>query len=217
MSAELDELAIADEPATWATLGFAVEGDACVVGGVRIRLAGRDAGRGLVSWSLRGIKRAELDGLPTTRSDAGEPPDAPSHPNGVTTLDHVVAITPDLDRTVAALQAAGLDLRRIREQPTPAGAPRQAFFRLGPVILEVVQEPQEAIAAGGGPDRRAFFWGLAFRVADIDATVAALGEHVSPARPAVQPGRRIATLKRSAGLALPVALMTAPGAPAAGA
>ncbi|HYV15759.1 MAG TPA: VOC family protein [Conexibacter sp.] len=208
MSAELDELAIADEPATWATLGFVVEGDACVVGGVRIRLVGREVGRGLVSWSLRGIERVELDGLPTTRSDAGEPSDAPSHPNGVTTLDHVVAITPDLDRTVAALQAAGLDLRRIREQPTPAGAPRQAFFRLGPVILEVVQEPQEAIAAGGGPDRPAFFWGLALRVADIDATVAALGEHVSPARPAVQPGRRIATLRRSAGLGIPVALMT---------
>ena len=36
-----------------------------------------------------------------------------------------------LDRSVRALQAAGLDLRRVREQPTPAGAPRQAFFRLG--------------------------------------------------------------------------------------
>jgi catechol 2,3-dioxygenase-like lactoylglutathione lyase family enzyme len=214
MTPTIDELAIADEPATWATLGFAVEGDACVVGGVRIRLVGREMGRGLVSWSLRGIERVELDGLPTTRAEVGEPPDAPSHPNGVTGLDHVVAITPDLERTVAALQAAKLDLRRIREQPTPAGAPRQAFFRLGPVILEVVQQPEEAIAAGGGPDRPAFFWGLAFRVGDIDTTVARLGEHVSAVRPAVQPGRRIATLKRSAGLALPVALMTPPGAPA---
>ena len=120
----------------------------------------------------------------------------------------MVAITPVLERTVAALQAAGLDLRRIREEPTPAGAPRQAFFRLGATILEVVQEPPEAIERGGGPDRPAFFWGLAFLASDLDATVAGLGDKVSEARDAVQPGRRIATLRRAAGLSLPVALMT---------
>ena len=210
----LAELTIADEPAAWAALGFAVESDLCVIGAVRIRLAGSAAGRGLVSWTLRGVSSVELDGLPTTVSDEPAPTtDAPVHPNGVTTLDHVVAITPALDRTVAALQAAGLDLRRIREEPTPAGAPRQAFFRLGPVILEVVQAPEGAIAKGGGPDRSAFFWGLALRTEDIDATVALLGEHASGPRPAVQPARRIATLRRSAGLGIPVALMTPPVAP----
>jgi hypothetical protein len=212
MPTTIAALTVADESTTWAALGFAVEGETCVVGDVRIRLAGRPAGRGLVSWTLGGVASVELDGLPTELSDEPAPTTAPVHPNGITVLDHVVAITPALDRTVAGLQQAGLDLRRIREEPTPAGAPRQAFFRLGPVILEVVQEPPEAIAAGGGPERPAFFWGLAFRVEDIDETVARLGEHVSPARPAVQPGRRIATLRRSAGLAVPVALMTPPGA-----
>jgi hypothetical protein len=225
-SVTIDELAIADEPATWVALGFAVEGEACRVGGVRIRLAGRGPGRGIVSWTLRGVASTELDGLPTRRADAaaktGSDSSAPTstdpaatgtasalpHPNGIAALDHVVAITPALDRTVAALQAAGLDLRRVREEPTPAGAPRQAFFRLGETILEVVQEPQEAIERGGGTDRPAFFWGLALVAPDLDATVAALGEHASPIRPAVQPGRRIATLRRSAGLALPVALMS---------
>lgn len=215
MPPEIAELTIADEPATWAALGFALDDDRCIVGGVQIRLAGREAVRGLVRWSLSGIANTDLDGLPTNRSDEWVPVgDAPPHPNGIATLDHVVAITPALDRTVAALQHAGLDLRRIREEPTPAGAPRQAFFRLGPVILEVVQAPDDAIERSGGSDGPAFFWGLAFRVEDIDATVAQLGEHVSPVRPAVQPGRRIATLKRSAGLAVPVALMTPPGAPA---
>jgi hypothetical protein len=231
--ATIQELRIADEPATWATLGFAVEGDVCRVGNVPIRLAGRGARRsatsGLVGWTLRGAASERLDGLPTRRVDdaaslgdaatgaapAG-PDHAPSagpatttHPNGITGLDHVVAITPALDRTVVALQAAGLDLRRVREEPTPAGAPRQAFFRLGKVILEVVQAPDDAIERSGGPDGPAFFWGLAFKVADIDATVAAIGEErCSGPRPAVQPGRRIATLRRSAGVALPVALMT---------
>ena len=107
------------------------------------------------------------------------------------------------------LQGAGLDLRRIREEPTPAGAPRQAFFRLGTVILEVVQEPVE-VRERAGVDRPAFFWGLAFVAPDLDATVAVLGDQVSEIRPAVQPGRRIATLRRSAGLSVPVALITPP-------
>lgn len=205
----VDELTVADPPEAWASLGFALEGDACVIGGVRIRLAGRDVGSGLVGWALRDLEATELGGLPTERSERPPPEAAPAHPNGITGLDHVVAITPDLDRTVAALQAAGLDLRRVREEPTPAGAPRQAFFRIGTVILEVVQEPEEAIErAGGGRGRPAFFWGLAFIAPDLDATVAGLGERVGEPRDAVQPGRRIATLRRPAGLSVPVALMT---------
>ena len=208
MPVEIDELTVADAPAAWKAVGFEVDGDTCAVGGVRIRLAGRDAGRGLTGWSLRGVGSAELDGLATARSDREPPAGASQHPNGVVSLDHVVAITPALERTVAALERAGLDLRRIREEPTPAGAPRQAFFRLGAVILEVVQEPDEAIERGGGPDRPAFFWGLAFVAPDLDATAAELGDDVGEIRPAIQPGRRIATLRRSAGLGLPVALIT---------
>jgi hypothetical protein len=204
----IDELTIADEPEAWEALGFAVEGDACVLGEVRIRLAGEAAGKGLVGWSLREVEAAELDGLATERSQRSFPEARAEQPNGVTVLDHVVAITPALERTVAALEEAGLDLRRIREEPTPAGAPRQAFFRLGPSILEVVQEPPEAIERGGGAERPAFFWGLAFLAPDLEATVARLGAGAGEVRPAVQPGRRIATLGRSAGLALPVALMT---------
>jgi hypothetical protein len=206
----IDELVVADAPEAWSALGFEVDGDTCVVDGVRIRLAGSDAGKGLTGWSLRGVEGTELDGLSTTRSDRVPPSESPVHSNGITALDHVVAITPTLDRTVAVLRGAGLDLRRIREEPTPAGAPRQAFFRLGATILEVVQEPPEAIERGGGTDRPAFFWGLAFIAPDLDATVAGLGDRVSEVRAAVQPGRRIATLRRSAGLSVPVALITPP-------
>lgn len=204
----IDELVAADEPRAWEALGFEPDGDTVVVGEVRIRAAGADAGQGLVGWSLRGAAGSELDGLPTRSSERPAPASAPAHANGVTGLDHVVAITPRLERTVAALESAGLDLRRIREEPTPAGAPRQAFFRLGSAILEVVQEPEEVVERNG-PDRPAFFWGLAFVSADLDATVASLGEEqVSEPRDAIQPGRRIATLRRAAGLACPVALMT---------
>jgi len=207
----IDELTVADAPQAWAALGFALEGDACVLGEVRIRLAGPEAGSGLVGWSLRGIRSSQLDGLPTERSQRPPPPPAPEHPNGVTAVDHVVAITPALERTVAALEEAGLDLRRIREEPTPAGAPRQAFFRLGATILEVVQEPDEVLERGG-TDSPAFFWGLAFAVPEIDAAVARLGEGAGEVRDAVQPGRRIASLRGAAGLSVPVALITPPPA-----
>jgi hypothetical protein len=209
MPPTLDELTVADRAEVWEACGFEIEGDSCVVGETRIRLAPRDGARGLTSWSLRELASTELDGLQTSRSDRLPPAEPRPHPNGVTALDHVVAISSDLDRTVGALQAAGLDLRRLREEPTPAGAPRQAFFRLGEPILEVVQAPAEAIERTGG-DRPAFFWGLAFLAPDLEATVTSLGDHVSEVRDAVQPGRRIATLRRSAGLSLPVALITPP-------
>ncbi|HYM55733.1 MAG TPA: VOC family protein [Solirubrobacteraceae bacterium] len=205
----IDELTLADEPARWAALGFAVDDGGCRLGMVEVRFAGAEAGRGIVGWSLRDLRSADLDGLPTTISDRPEPEPAPAHPNGVAAIDHIVAMSPDFERSVAALQAAGLDLRRIREEPTPAGAPRQAFFRLGGEILELVKEPEEVVARAGGPDRPARFWGLALLTDDLEETVRRLGEHAGEIRDAVQPGRRIATVRRSAGLAVPLALMSA--------
>jgi hypothetical protein len=205
----VEQITLADDPERWQALGFAVAEGTVQLGAVRIALVGRDTGQGILGWSLRGIESCELDGLPTTRSDSPPPTATIEHPNGVIAIDHVVAMSPRLDRSVQALESAGLDLRRIREQPTPAGAPRQAFFRLGAVILEVVQEPAQAIEQrSDGGDGHARFWGLALLVGDLDRTVSQLAESASEIRSAVQPGRRIATLRRSAGLAVPVALMS---------
>jgi hypothetical protein len=204
----IDEITLADEPDAWDTLGFALADDSCRLGDVTIRLTGNGSERGIVSWSLRDLQDVDLDGLPTSVSTRPLQPPGAEHPNGVLAIDHVVAMSPDFGRSVARIQEAGLDLRRVREVPTPAGAPRQAFFRLGREILELVQEPEEIVARAGGPDRPARFWGLALIAGDLDRTVAALGEHVSEVREAVQPGRRIATVRRSAGLAVAVALMS---------
>jgi hypothetical protein len=204
------EIELADEPERWEALGFTVTGGAVQLGTVRVALAGRRAGKGILGWSLRDIVSTELDGLPTTVSRAPSTRTVPAeHANGITAIDHVVAMSPQLDRGVGALRAAGLDLRRIREQPTPAGAPRQAFFRLGEVILELVQEPNEVLAAReNGRSGPARFWGLALLSEDLELTVGRLGEHASEIRSAVQPGRQIVTVRRSAGLAVPVAVMS---------
>jgi hypothetical protein len=59
---------------------------------------------------------------------------------------------------------------------------------------------------GDGP---AAFWGLTLVSADLDATRAALGDELIGApRDAVQAGRRIATVRRSAGLGTAVAVMS---------
>ena len=210
----IDELLVADDGALWADLGFAVSDGCCELGRVRPRFLPDPSARGIVGWSLRDLVDTELDGLPTTISERPPPSRvAAPHPNGVLAIDHVVAMSPSLDRSVRALQRAGLDLRRIREQPTPAGAPRQAFFRLGPEILELIQEPDDVAQRMGGVDRPARFWGLALRVENLDQTVALLGARAGAIRPAIQPGRRIATLNRLAGLAVPLAVMSAPEAP----
>jgi hypothetical protein len=210
-SPTVDELFIADDPDAWRAAGFALEGDLCEVGAVRLRLEGPGRGRGIVAWSVRGAGSLELDGLPTLASEM-PPADAGRHPNGVVSIDHLVVITPDLDRTAAGLRDAGFDLRRTREGPTPGGSRRQAFFRMGELILELVEAPPGTRIASdpAGPAR---LWGISFLVEELEHTAATLGGLLGAPRAAVQPGRRIATLRKEAGLGPAVAFMTpGPGA-----
>jgi hypothetical protein len=163
-----------------------------------------------VRWSLRDVDGAELDGLPTDTSTR-PPASGRPQPNGVVAIDHVVAFTPDLDRTTAALKDAGLDFRRLREGPTPGGAQRQAFFRMAEVILEVIEAPEGSRMED--PDGPARLWGLAFLVDELETVAELVGDRLGAPRDAVQPGRRIAPVRREAGLGPAVAFMTPrPGA-----
>lgn len=209
MGVELTELVVGDEPAAWERAGFDVDGDVSWVGGVRIRLVGEEQGRGVRSWALtavegRALDDLELDGLPLHRADDGPPRPTTVHRNGVVGFDHVVVASPDLDRTLEAFTAAGLELRRTREIGTPDRPRLQMFFWIGEPILELVgpREPQ-----GDGPSRT---FGLALTVSDIDATAASLGEACGRVKDAVQQGRRIATLRHEPlGMSVPVAFMSA--------
>jgi hypothetical protein len=206
--AQIVSLEVADPPGRWSDLGFAVEGTCCRVGDVVVELGA--AGRGVVSWIVGDA--GALPELPTGggpgpgRSATASGPAGPAapHPNGVTALDHVVVTTPDLARTVAAVEAAGIELRRRRDFGTAEDPRVQAFFRLGPTILEVVGP---AMAVGAGPAR---FWGLAFVVADLRTTASVLGARLQPVVDAVQPGRKIATLDHSAGSTVPMAFLSPP-------
>ena len=184
-------------------MGFTVDAAGnCLIGEVRLVVEGGD--QGLCAWSLDGVDSGGgIDGLAThrapdaTRATAAGP-GVGSHPNGVVAIDHVVVTSPDLARTTSALQAVGMEPRRTRDH----GAMRQIFFRLGPVILELVGPPAPG---GDGPAR---FWGIAFTVADLDATARFLGDRLGRVKDAVQPGRRIASLRKEAGLTVPMAFMS---------
>jgi hypothetical protein len=207
----IDEIQVAADPGAWRAAGFDMAGDVCEVGSVRLRLLGEGPSPGIVSWSVRGPGSPELDGLDTAASQR-EPASGAGHPNGVVAIDHVVILSPELDRTVAVLRAAGFDFRRLREGPTPGGSTRQAFFRLGEVIVEVVQAPAGTTVASD-PHGPARLWGISFLVDNLDETAAVLRELLSEPRAAVQPGRSIATLGRAARLGPAVAFMTPrPGA-----
>ncbi len=189
------ELRLDADPVAWERAGFALAGDQLVVGAVPVRL-GEATG-----WTLAGVSSTELDGLASEITASVEPaPAAAPHPLGASRIDHIVVLTPSLERTSDAFERAGIRCRRVREDGGPSGDLRQAFFRLGEVIVEAVETGDEE-----GPAR---FWGITFAVADLDAAVASLGSGCAPVRDAVQPGRRIAPLRREAGLGLPVALIS---------
>ena len=202
MAVWLDALVTGDEPEAWTSAGFSVDGDEVVVGGVRILCTGDggDSDR----WRLRADDPvpASVDGIATSTTDL-DPPAPTVHPNGVVAFDHVVLRSPDLDRTTDALAALGLDLRRTRDVDLGEHAVQQRFFRMGEVILELVGPPAPA---GDGPCR---IWGYALVTDDIDASVTHLGDRCSAPKTAVQPGRRIATVRtRELGIGPTIALMT---------
>jgi hypothetical protein len=181
MAAQARAILTGGEPAAWRRLGFAVQEDGSAsIGAVRLV-----TGAGELRVEAADLEEERPDGLAMTNTRAA-PVEPVAHPNGALAIDHVVAFTDDLDRTSAALERAGAPLRR-RAEP-------MAFHRLGPLIVEVVQ-------TGAQPA----LWGFVVIVSDLDACA---GPLVGTARPAVQPGRRIATVRPEAGLPVPLAFMT---------
>ena len=99
-------------------------------------------------------------------------------------LDHVVLLVPDIEAAVAVLGEAGMSPRlrvEVKGRPT-------AFFRVGP-LLEVIESPVRAPVIYG-----------AALVTDEPLEVVALrwrsmGRDVTDPKPAIQPGRRIMTVR----------------------
>lgn len=195
-------LTVGDGPDAWRSLGFTVDDDRLSVGGVTIHLAGDQGPRGLLAWSLEPAVGEAVDGLVSQPAPPSVPP--VDHDNGVTAVDHVVVGTPHVDRTLQALAAIDLHPRR-RVEGIRGGDRAYAFLLLGTCVLEVIGPRTHDPTRTPGP---AAFVGLAFVADDLDAVTALPGVAGAP-RDAIQPGRRIVTLRGPEhDVSVPVAVLT---------
>src|SRR5215211_5603294 len=109
-------LALPGEHQAWEPVGFA-PGEP--IGDVALAY-----GAPALELAIEGLQDEAPDGLPLLQAAPGPPAGHGAHPNGALVIDHVVALTDDMDRTLAALGEAGLELRRERHAPA-----RQAFLQ----------------------------------------------------------------------------------------
>ena len=207
MTAQVEWLEIGGDPEVWRSLGLVVSHDGVIpLVGTSLRIVDPTQGAGIVAWAMSGVDRSldatSIDGGLATRVVEPMGPLFAEHELGASGLDHVVVMTPDLERTTGDIAAAtACELKRVRE----VGSMRQGFHRIGRggLIVEVVERPE----IDDGPSS---FWGLVMNVDDLDRACERIGAgRISAPTDAVQPGRRIATISNDVGLGVPVALMTA--------
>jgi hypothetical protein len=194
-------IVLGEHPSMLARLGLDARqvGDgttAASVGGVTVRAVGTDGGRGLLALDLGPDARAPVptETMPTTSAWAA----GFGHPLGALAVDHVVVLAGDADAAVAGF---GVKPRRREER----GGQVYAYIVAGSCLIEVM-----------GPvvtdDRPPSLWGMALSVRDLDAAAAYLGDACGAPKAAVQPGRRIATVRGDVlGLATPLALLSPRG------
>jgi hypothetical protein len=198
---------VAGELHAWTEIGFNVDGaDRIGLANGAVELTGpADGVSGLLVVREEGDDAnadvaPDLEGIPLA---VGHVMPGTHHPNGAFELDHVVVMTDSLERTSDAIMTTlGLERRRTRETDTV----RQAFHRFPDqggsrgCIVEVVESPRVE-----APE----LFGLVVNVVDLGAATALLGDElIGRVKDAVQPGRRIATLRARRGLGLAVAFMT---------
>lgn len=225
---QLELLMLGDTAAAWSAAGFFVSAEATVtLGQTIIQCTGQ--GEPFQGWQIHGCQiqgcqiqgrqiqgsgsstpeHSSIDGLkllaasdqgPRLNSVASQP-----HPNGITSIDHIVVSTGDSQRSIAAFESAGFEVRGSRSTSSYGSPMRQTFFWAGDVIVELMG-PDLGEATSESP---AQIFGLALVAADLDSTAAALGELLGTPKAAVQTGRQIARLRtNSVGIGLPIAVMS---------
>ena len=193
------ELHVGDDPTAWERLGFCINENRSLIG--RTEVVFSDGPRGIHSWVLRNSMPSQFGSIPTTLTENPVPNPSAAHPNGSIGFHHVVLMVPAFDIGKTALSNAGVQV----EQGRPFGSTEKAMLRsapkMGDIELELIGPESE------DRSRHWQLWGLVVAVSDIDATSELLGDLLGQVKPAVQPHRRIATLKKEAELGVAVAFL----------
>ena len=129
--------------------------------------------------------RSPADALPAAVSFAGAAA-------AVAACDHVVVQSADADAS-RALYGDGLGLRLALDRRFEDWGVRLLFFRTGRLTVEIAASLTPASPAA--PDR---FWGISWRVPDLDAAharLSAAGFDVSEIRTGRRPGTRVTTVR----------------------
>lgn len=137
--------------------------------------------RGVALFAIE--HRSPADALPIAAIEG----DAAAAVDGI---DHVVVMTADAPAAIA-LYGERLGLRLAFDRTFPERGLRLLFFRIAGITVEIAAP----LGASDGPDR---FWGISYRVPDIDtarARIAAAGFDVSDVRTGHKPGTRVCTVR----------------------
>ena len=193
------ELHVGDDPSAWERLGFCINENRSLIG--RTEVVFSDGPKGIHSWVLRNSMPSQFGPIPTTFTENPVPNPSIAHPNGSIGFHHVVLMVPAFDLGKTALSNAGVHV----EQGRPFGSTEKAMLRsapkMGDIELELIGPESE------DRSRHWQLWGLVIAVDDIDETSELLGDLLGQVKPAVQPHRRIATLKKEAELGVAVAFL----------
>ena len=162
---------------------------------------GRDRSTGNQrEWRTVFISAADTRGVPLFAIEHRSPPDAlpaavaAEEGAAVSGVDHAVIMTGDAE-AACALYRDKLGLRLAFDRTFEERRVRLLFFRIGGVTVELAA-PLGAAADVDGRDR---FWGISWRVPDIDAArarLSAAGFDVSEVRPGNKSGTRVCTVRR---------------------
>ncbi|MCB1255926.1 MAG: hypothetical protein KDB26_02410 [Microthrixaceae bacterium] len=205
---QLTSVAIGDAPGPWSSAGFGVDDSGAVhLGSTILDLQGGDGGFLGLSFEPA-LDTSDLDGIPLF----APPPRytdfntaRPRNPNGIVTIDHIVVATTNCDESIASFEQAGFSQRGERLTESFGMPTRQTFFWAGQVIVELIG-PVETDPTKQGPTK---IFGLALVSEDFDTTIEWLGDLAGKPRRAIQPGRRIATIRtRELGISVPIAVMS---------
>ena len=192
---KLTALKCADK--TWAGAGFNMNDR--IVSLTDVDIIFDQGSGGLVAWGWQGLPEAvtSICGIPAFEYNKKSEP--VKHPNGCISVDHVVLHSNDAEFVKAEFAKLQLHPRAVRDDIYPGLT--QIFYRPGQgTVIEVVVNKDFP---------KAFLWGATVVVTDIDVAKNLLKENASEPKKAVQPGRKIMTVRhRNLHMETNMAMMT---------